>query len=133
MARVLIRCRVYGLLAEILPAPRRIHERPICCHPRDCAAGRQQCAGRISVYALTRSTRPLCGRQGGICLVPDDFQYEQPRPVKGRGLVVMTSCGRRGIVVPVRTDIKVSGVEKVHAMPEKFIRSSTCTRFTFGA
>jgi 7,8-dihydropterin-6-yl-methyl-4-(beta-D-ribofuranosyl)aminobenzene 5'-phosphate synthase len=114
--------------------------------------------------------------------VPDDFQHEQATAyhVKGRGLVVMTSCGHRGIVNSVRTAIKVSGVDKVHAilggfhlaphapeyqrqtlaelqtfnpdvlipmhcsgesfismvqqaMPDRFIRSSTGTRFTFGA
>jgi 7,8-dihydropterin-6-yl-methyl-4-(beta-D-ribofuranosyl)aminobenzene 5'-phosphate synthase len=50
--------------------------------------------------------------------VPDDFQHEQATAyhVKGRGLVVMTSCGHRGIVNSVRTAIKVSGVEKVHAI-----------------
>ena len=114
--------------------------------------------------------------------VPDDFQHEQATAfhVKGRGLVVMTSCGHRGIVNSVRTAIKVSGIDKVHAilggfhlaphpadyqrqtlaelkainpdflipmhcsgetfismvqqeMPDKFIRSSTGTRFTFAA
>lgn len=114
--------------------------------------------------------------------VPDGFQHEQATAfhVKGRGLVVMTSCGHRGIVNSVRTAIKVSGVDKVHAilggfhlaphapdyqrqtltelqaldpdllipmhcsgegfismvqqaMPERFVRSSTGTRFTFGA
>jgi len=114
--------------------------------------------------------------------VPDDFQHEQATcyHVKGRGLVVMTSCGHRGIVNSVRTAIKVSGVEKVHAilggfhlaphapeyqrqtlaelqtfkpdvlipmhcsgenfismvqqaMPDRFVRSSTGTRFTFSA
>jgi 7,8-dihydropterin-6-yl-methyl-4-(beta-D-ribofuranosyl)aminobenzene 5'-phosphate synthase len=114
--------------------------------------------------------------------VPDDFQHEQATVyhVKGRGLVVMTSCGHRGIVNSVRTAIKVSGVEKVHAilggfhlaphapeyqrqtlaelqtfkpdvlipmhcsgesfismvqqaMPDRFVRSSTGTRFTFSA
>ncbi len=114
--------------------------------------------------------------------VPDDFEHEQATAfhVKGRGLVVMTSCGHRGIVNSVRTAMKVSGVDKVHAilggfhlaphtadyqrqtltelkainpdflipmhcsgetfismvqqdMPDRFIRSSTGTRFTFGA
>ena len=114
--------------------------------------------------------------------VPDDFQHEQATAfhVKGRGLVVMTSCGHRGIVNSVRTAIKVSGVTKVHAvlggfhlaphapeyqrqtlselqalnpdllipmhcsgetfvsmvqqaMPERFVRSSTGTRFIFAA
>jgi 7,8-dihydropterin-6-yl-methyl-4-(beta-D-ribofuranosyl)aminobenzene 5'-phosphate synthase len=117
-----------------------------------------------------------------VTLAPDDFEHEQATAyhVKGRGLVVMTSCGHRGIVNSVRTAMKVSGVNKVHAvlggfhlaphpieyqrqtlaelkainpdvlipmhcsgetfislvqqeMPEKFIRSSTGTRFTFAA
>lgn len=116
-----------------------------------------------------------------LAKVPDDFQHEQATAyhVKGKGLVVMTSCGHRGIVNSVRTAMKVSGIDKVHAvlggfhlaphtpeyqrqtlaelkainpdvlipmhcsgetfismvqqeMPERFIRSSTGTRFTFG-
>jgi 7,8-dihydropterin-6-yl-methyl-4-(beta-D-ribofuranosyl)aminobenzene 5'-phosphate synthase len=115
-----------------------------------------------------------------VTLAPDDFEHEQATAfhVKGRGLVVMTSCGHRGIVNSVRTAMKVSGVDKVHAvlggfhlaphpteyqrqtlaelkainpdflipmhcsgetfismvqqeMPDKFIRSSTGTRFVF--
>jgi 7,8-dihydropterin-6-yl-methyl-4-(beta-D-ribofuranosyl)aminobenzene 5'-phosphate synthase len=117
-----------------------------------------------------------------ITLAPDDFEHEQATAyhVKGRGLVVMTSCGHRGIVNSVRTAMKVSGIDKVHAvlggfhlaphsaeyqrqtlnelkalnpdvlipmhcsgetfismvqqeMGDKFIRSSTGTRFTFQA
>ena len=117
-----------------------------------------------------------------LTLAPDDFEHEQATAyhVKGRGLVIMTSCGHRGIVNSVRTAMKVSGIDKVHAvlggfhlaphaldyqrqtaaelkainpdvlipmhcsgeafisivqqeMPEKFIRSSTGTRFTFAA
>ena len=117
-----------------------------------------------------------------ITVVPDDFEHEQATAyhVKGRGLVIMTSCGHRGIVNSVRTAMKVSGIDKVHAvlggfhlaphpieyqrqtlaelkainpdvlipmhcsgetfislvqqeMPDKFIRSSTGTRFTFSA
>jgi 7,8-dihydropterin-6-yl-methyl-4-(beta-D-ribofuranosyl)aminobenzene 5'-phosphate synthase len=117
-----------------------------------------------------------------LTLAPDDFEHEQATAyhVKGRGLVVMTSCGHRGIVNSVRTAMKVSGVDKLHAvlggfhlaphapeyqrqtlaelkalnpdvlipmhcsgetfismvqqeMPDRFIRSSTGTRFVFGA
>ncbi|MFO1296926.1 MAG: MBL fold metallo-hydrolase [Rubrivivax sp.] len=117
-----------------------------------------------------------------VTKIPDDFQHEQATAyhVKGRGLVVMTSCGHRGIVNSVRTAIKVSGVNKVHAilggfhlaphapeyqrqtltelqafnpdllipmhcsgetfismvqqaMPDRFVRSSTGTRFIFSA
>ena len=115
-------------------------------------------------------------------LIPDDFQHEQATAfvVKDKGLVVMTSCGHRGVVNSVRTAQKVSGVNKLHAIlggfhlaphpPEylrqtaeaikmlqpdwlipmhcsgepfiniaqqvlgdKVLRSSTGTRFTFGA
>lgn len=50
--------------------------------------------------------------------VPDDFEHEQATVyhVKGKGLVVMTSCGHRGIVNSVKTAIKISGVDKVHAV-----------------
>lgn len=53
-----------------------------------------------------------------VVSVPDDFEHEQSvvYHVKGRGLVVMTSCGHRGIVNSVRTAVKVSGIDKVHAI-----------------
>jgi 7,8-dihydropterin-6-yl-methyl-4-(beta-D-ribofuranosyl)aminobenzene 5'-phosphate synthase len=68
-------------------------------------------------------------------IAPDDFQHEQATcfNVKGKGLVVMTSCGHRGVVNSVRSAIKVSGIAKVHAilggfhlmpMPEDYVRSS---------
>lgn len=117
-----------------------------------------------------------------ITVAPDDFEHEQATVyhVKGRGLVIMTSCGHRGIVNSVRTAMKVTGIDRVHAilggfhlaphpadyqrqtlaelkavnpdylipmhcsgetfismvqqeMPDRFIRSSTGTRFTFAA
>ena len=50
--------------------------------------------------------------------VPDDFEHEQTTiyNVKGKGLVIMTSCGHRGIVNSVKSAIKVSGITKVHAV-----------------
>jgi 7,8-dihydropterin-6-yl-methyl-4-(beta-D-ribofuranosyl)aminobenzene 5'-phosphate synthase len=50
--------------------------------------------------------------------VPDDFEHEQATVynVRGKGLVIMTSCGHRGIVNSVRSAIKVSGINKVHAV-----------------
>lgn len=68
-----------------------------------------------------------------ITLAPDDFQHEQATcfNVRGKGLVVMTSCGHRGIVNSVRTAQRVSGVDKIHAivggfhlgpMPEDYVR-----------
>jgi 7,8-dihydropterin-6-yl-methyl-4-(beta-D-ribofuranosyl)aminobenzene 5'-phosphate synthase len=117
-----------------------------------------------------------------LTVVPDDFDHEQATcvNVKGKGLVVMTSCGHRGVVNSVRAAMRTSGVDKVHAvlggfhlaphpidyqretlaglkeialdylipmhcsgetfisiamqeMPTKTIRSSTGSRFVFGA
>jgi len=50
--------------------------------------------------------------------VPDDFEHEQTviYNVKGKGLVIMTSCGHRGIVNTVQAAVRVSGVDKVHAI-----------------
>jgi 7,8-dihydropterin-6-yl-methyl-4-(beta-D-ribofuranosyl)aminobenzene 5'-phosphate synthase len=70
-----------------------------------------------------------------LTLVPDDFQHERATcfNVKGKGLVVMTSCGHRGIVNSVRSAIKVSGINKVHAimggfhlmsMSDEYVRST---------
>jgi 7,8-dihydropterin-6-yl-methyl-4-(beta-D-ribofuranosyl)aminobenzene 5'-phosphate synthase len=53
-----------------------------------------------------------------VALIPDDFEHEQATcfNLKGKGLVVMTSCGHRGIVNSVRRAVAVSGVNKVHAV-----------------
>jgi 7,8-dihydropterin-6-yl-methyl-4-(beta-D-ribofuranosyl)aminobenzene 5'-phosphate synthase len=70
-----------------------------------------------------------------LSIVPDDFQHEQATCfiVKGKGLVVMTSCGHRGIVNSVQAAVKVSGVSKVHAilggfhlmpMPPEYVRKT---------
>ena len=77
----------------------------------------------------------LPAEKRNLTIVPDDFQHEQATcfNVKGKGLVVMTSCGHRGVVNSVRSAIKVSGISKVHAilggfhlmpMPEEYVRSS---------
>jgi 7,8-dihydropterin-6-yl-methyl-4-(beta-D-ribofuranosyl)aminobenzene 5'-phosphate synthase len=51
-------------------------------------------------------------------LVVDSFQGEHATVyhVKGRGLVVITSCGHAGVVNSVRQAQKVTGVQKVHAI-----------------
>jgi 7,8-dihydropterin-6-yl-methyl-4-(beta-D-ribofuranosyl)aminobenzene 5'-phosphate synthase len=50
--------------------------------------------------------------------VPDEHIHEHATcfNVKGRGLVVVSSCGHVGIVNSVRQAQEVSGVEKVHAI-----------------
>jgi 7,8-dihydropterin-6-yl-methyl-4-(beta-D-ribofuranosyl)aminobenzene 5'-phosphate synthase len=51
-------------------------------------------------------------------VIPDEFDHEHATcyHVKGRGLVVLTSCGHRGVVNSVRRAMAVSGVNKVHAV-----------------
>ena len=70
-----------------------------------------------------------------LAMVVDDFQHEHAIcfNVKGKGLVIMTSCGHRGIVNSVQAAIKVSGISKVHAilggfhlmpMPQEYARTT---------
>jgi 7,8-dihydropterin-6-yl-methyl-4-(beta-D-ribofuranosyl)aminobenzene 5'-phosphate synthase len=51
-------------------------------------------------------------------VVPDQFQHEIGTAfnLKGRGLVVLTSCSHRGVVNAVRQAQAASGVEKIHAV-----------------
>ena len=67
--------------------------------------------------------------------IPDDFAHELATcfNVKGRGLVVITSCGHRGVVNSVKQAMKVSGVKKLHAVlggfhlaphPEPYVRDT---------
>ena len=51
-------------------------------------------------------------------VVPDDFEHELATcfNVKRRGLIVITSCGHRGVVNSVKRAINISGIEKVHAV-----------------
>jgi 7,8-dihydropterin-6-yl-methyl-4-(beta-D-ribofuranosyl)aminobenzene 5'-phosphate synthase len=51
-------------------------------------------------------------------VVPDDFEHEQATcfNVKGRGLVVLTSCSHRGVVNVVKRAVEISGVKTVHAV-----------------
>ncbi len=50
--------------------------------------------------------------------IPDDFDHEIATTymVKGKGLVVLTSCSHRGVINAVKQAQEVSGVEKVHAV-----------------
>jgi 7,8-dihydropterin-6-yl-methyl-4-(beta-D-ribofuranosyl)aminobenzene 5'-phosphate synthase len=50
--------------------------------------------------------------------IPDDFEHEIATTyfVKGKGLVVLTSCSHRGVVNAVRQAQEASGVDKVHAV-----------------
>jgi len=50
--------------------------------------------------------------------IPDDFDHEIATVynVRGKGLVVLTSCSHRGVINAVRQAQKVSGIDKVHAV-----------------
>lgn len=50
--------------------------------------------------------------------IPDDFEHELATVylVKGRGLVVLTSCSHRGVINTVRQAMEAAGTNKVHAV-----------------
>ncbi|HEY6832072.1 MAG TPA: MBL fold metallo-hydrolase [Pseudolabrys sp.] len=50
--------------------------------------------------------------------IPDDFEHEIGTVylVKGRGLVVLTSCSHRGVINTVRQAMEASGIDKVFAV-----------------
>jgi 7,8-dihydropterin-6-yl-methyl-4-(beta-D-ribofuranosyl)aminobenzene 5'-phosphate synthase len=50
--------------------------------------------------------------------IPDDFQHEIATcfVVKGKGLVVLTSCSHRGIINTIRQAQATSGIQRVHAV-----------------
>jgi 7,8-dihydropterin-6-yl-methyl-4-(beta-D-ribofuranosyl)aminobenzene 5'-phosphate synthase len=50
--------------------------------------------------------------------IPDQFQHEIATAfnVRGRGLVILTSCSHRGVVNAIRQAQAVSGINKVHAV-----------------
>ena len=50
--------------------------------------------------------------------VPDDFEHEIATNfvVKGKGLVILTSCSHRGVLNTIRQAQVASGVQKVHAV-----------------
>jgi 7,8-dihydropterin-6-yl-methyl-4-(beta-D-ribofuranosyl)aminobenzene 5'-phosphate synthase len=50
--------------------------------------------------------------------IPDDFEHELATSymLKGKGLVVLTSCSHRGVINTVRQAMQASGIDKVHAV-----------------
>ena len=59
---------------------------------------------------------PVEKNTGGY--IPDDFEHELATSylVKGKGLVVLTSCSHRGVINTVRQAMAASGVDRVHAV-----------------
>jgi 7,8-dihydropterin-6-yl-methyl-4-(beta-D-ribofuranosyl)aminobenzene 5'-phosphate synthase len=50
--------------------------------------------------------------------IPEDFEHEISTNfvVKGKGLVVLTSCSHRGVINTIRQAQAASGIQKVHAV-----------------
>jgi 7,8-dihydropterin-6-yl-methyl-4-(beta-D-ribofuranosyl)aminobenzene 5'-phosphate synthase len=57
-------------------------------------------------------------QKNATTFIPDDMQHEIGTNfvVKGKGLVVLTSCSHRGVVNTVKQAQAASGVQKVHAI-----------------
>ena len=81
------------------------------------------------VLSPTRMTVGMTGGQGcspnklpeekrKANVMPDDFQHEHATcfHVKGKGLVLITSCGHRGVVNSAKSAMEASGVSRVHAI-----------------
>jgi len=60
----------------------------------------------------------LSPEKRNLSVIPDDFEHEHATcfHVKDRGLVVITSCGHRGVVNSTRRAMAISGTNKVHAV-----------------
>jgi 7,8-dihydropterin-6-yl-methyl-4-(beta-D-ribofuranosyl)aminobenzene 5'-phosphate synthase len=74
--------------------------------------------GNIERITEYEKGSPLLLIKRGERLENDLFQGEQSLVfnVKGRGLVVLSSCAHAGIINTVRQARKISGVEKLHAV-----------------
>lgn len=60
----------------------------------------------------------LSAEKRDVSVIPDDFEHEQATcfHVRDRGLVVITSCGHRGVVNSTRRAMAVAGTDRVHAI-----------------
>ena len=72
----------------------------------------------LGADGLGCSAQGLPADKQTLTVAPDDFQHEQATcfHLKGKGLVVLASCGHRGIVNSVRAAMQVSGIRQVHAI-----------------
>jgi hypothetical protein len=67
-------------------------------------------------------------------IIPDQFRHEIATAfnLRGRGLIILTSCSHRGVINAIKQAQAVSGVNKVHAVIGGFhlalTRTTTCVR-----
>src|SRR5579863_7392485 len=89
---------------------------PVACQGGGYSSGWAHHAPRLR-ESRSRPSLALDAKAEGK-FVPDQHWDEHGTcfNVKDRGLVVISSCGRVGIVNTVRQAIEVSGVSKVHAV-----------------
>jgi 7,8-dihydropterin-6-yl-methyl-4-(beta-D-ribofuranosyl)aminobenzene 5'-phosphate synthase len=75
-------------------------------------------SGYVEQVTDYEKTPPALLVKRGDAVVPDSFPGERAMAfnVKGKGLVVVSSCAHRGIVNTVKHVQKMSGVEKVYAV-----------------
>jgi 7,8-dihydropterin-6-yl-methyl-4-(beta-D-ribofuranosyl)aminobenzene 5'-phosphate synthase len=76
----------------------------------------QEIVGIFDGFGCFPEKMPVAKKVGTY--IPDDFDHEIATTymVKGRGLVVLTSCSHRGVINAVRQAQAASGVDKVHAV-----------------
>jgi 7,8-dihydropterin-6-yl-methyl-4-(beta-D-ribofuranosyl)aminobenzene 5'-phosphate synthase len=76
----------------------------------------QEIVGIFDGFGCFPERMPAAKNTGGY--IPDDFEHEIATTylVKGKGLVVLTSCSHRGVINAVRQAQEASGVDKVHAV-----------------
>ena len=76
----------------------------------------QEIVGIVDGFGCYPEKMPAAKNVGQY--IPDDFDHEigTAYMVKGKGLVVLTSCSHRGVINTVRAAQKASGIDKVHAV-----------------
>jgi 7,8-dihydropterin-6-yl-methyl-4-(beta-D-ribofuranosyl)aminobenzene 5'-phosphate synthase len=74
--------------------------------------------GRIGQTSFEKPLLPMPVAKNVGAYIPDDFDHEIATVynVKGKGLVVLTSCSHRGVINTVKAAQKASGIDKVHAV-----------------
>ena len=76
----------------------------------------QEKTGLVAGLGCDPAREPAAKNTGTF--VPDDFQHEIATSyvIKGKGLVVLTSCSHRGVVNTARQAMAASGAEHLHAI-----------------
>ena len=76
----------------------------------------EEIVGIFDGFGCYPDKMPAAKNTGGY--IPDDFDHELATIyiVKGKGLVVLTSCSHRGVINAVRQAMAASGTTKVHAV-----------------